>query len=301
VTKSKELKYKKGLNLADSLTLLPQIPSGTVDLTITSPPYFVGKKYDESRSLEDFIKLHEKILPEVVRLTKEGGSICWQVGYHVSENLLTPLDYYIHNIMLQQPGIKLRNRIVWTFGHGLNTTRRFSGRHETVLWYTKGDDYLFDLNAVRVPQKYPGKTFHKGDKKGELSGNPLGKNPEDVWEIPNVKANHIEKTDHPCQFPVALALRLIRALCPKDGLLLDPFLGSGTTAAAAILENREYIAVEKDKHYFEIASARCESAKKHELTYRQDMPVMKPDPKSKVAIRPKHFNDKCYSEILELI
>ena len=142
----------------------------------------------------------------------------------------------------------LRNRIVWTFGHGLNSEHRFSGRHETNLWFTKGNDYIFNLDCVRVPQKYPGKTFFKGKRKGEISGNPLGKNPTDVWDIPNVKANHVEKTEHPCQFPEALAQRLILALTNESDIVLDPFLGSGTTALACHLNNRRFVGFELEKN-----------------------------------------------------
>src|ERR1041384_3300304 len=91
------------------------------------------------------------------------------------------------------------------------------------LRYSKGRRYRFDLNAVRVPQKYPGKKHYKGPKKGKLSGNPKGKNPSDVWEIPNVKSRHVEKTKHPCQFPVALVQRLVRALTLPGSLVVDPF------------------------------------------------------------------------------
>jgi adenine-specific DNA-methyltransferase len=88
--------------------------------------------------------------------------------------------------------LKLRNRIVWTFGHGLHCQKRFSGRHETILWFTKSDDYKFKLDPVRVPSKYPFKKYFKGPNKGRISSNPLGKNPADVWDIPNVKANRAE-------------------------------------------------------------------------------------------------------------
>ena len=80
--------------------------------------------------------------------------------------------------------MSMRNRIVWHFGHGLHASRRFSGRYEVIMWFTKSDDYTFNLDAVRVPQKYPQKKHFKGPRRGELSGNPLGKNPGDVWEIP---------------------------------------------------------------------------------------------------------------------
>ena len=94
----------------------------------------------------------------------------------------------------------MKNRIVWHFEHGLHLKHKFSGRYETILWFVKTDKYIFDLDKVRVPQKYPGKVGYKGKNKGKYSGNIKGKNPSDVWIIPNVKSFHKEKTIHPCQF-----------------------------------------------------------------------------------------------------
>jgi adenine-specific DNA-methyltransferase len=250
----------------------------------------MNKEYEGKRRIEDFISVHEKILPEIVRVTKPGGSICWQVGYYVRDGAVTPLDFWVHSIMQKFEGITLRNRIVWTYGHGLHCSNRFSGRHEVILWYTKDADYEFNLDAVRVPQKYPGKRYFKGLKKGEYSGNPLGKNPTDVWEIPNVKANHLEKTKHPCQFPVSLALRLIRALSGSRSRILDPFLGSGTTAVAAILEKRRFVGAELNKRYHKIATARCREAIGGTLRYRPpEQEVYKPVPNTDVATAPQHF------------
>jgi adenine-specific DNA-methyltransferase len=198
----------------DALLFLSTLPDASVDLAVSSPPYFIGKEYDTSCSPADFAAMHERLARELSRVVKAGGSICWQVGSHVYDNVVIPLDAIVYSAFSKDGQLKLRNRIVWTFGHGAHSARRFSGRHETILWFTKGDDYHFDLDAVRVPQKYPGKKHYKGPKHGKLSGNPLGKNPGDVWDIPNVKAGHVEKTEHPSQFPVALAQRLVRALCP---------------------------------------------------------------------------------------
>jgi adenine-specific DNA-methyltransferase len=272
-------------------SLLPHISNDSVDITITSPPYCIGKAYEsESTTTEDFIRAQKEVLPEIVRVTKPGGSICWQIGYHVTDGSVFPLDYAIYDVLRDYREITLRNRIIWTFGHGLHSTARFSGRHETVLWFTKGDSYKFHLDAIRIPQKYPGKRHYKGSKKGEFSGNPLGKNPGDVWEMPNVKANHVEKTEHPCQFPIALAQRLIRALTPDGGLVFDPFLGVGSTGAAAVIENRRFLGAELSPTYAEISVKRLEQAKTGAIRYRTaDKPIHVPRPTDSVAKRPEHF------------
>jgi adenine-specific DNA-methyltransferase len=224
----KEFNEKQDITLydGDCFELLKTIPNEFADLIITSPPYCIGKAYEEpDADIKTFRDQHTKIFPELYRILKFRGSICWQVGYHVINSVVVPLDYIVYetfteNYCNMSTPLLLRNRIVWTFGHGLNTERRFSGRHEVILWFTKGKEYEFNLDCVRIPQKYHGKRSYKGENKGKYSGNPLGKNPSDVWtvptdvwDIPNVKAQHIEKTDHPCQFPVAIPQRLIKALC----------------------------------------------------------------------------------------
>jgi adenine-specific DNA-methyltransferase len=184
------------------------------------------------------------VLGLLVRVLREGGSLCWQVGHHVKNGVAVPLDALVYQIFAEQEELFLRNRIVWTFGHGVHAARRFSGRHESILWFTKGHHYEFCLDAVRIPPKYPGKRHYKGPNKGRLSGNPLGKNPSDVWEIPNVKSRHVEKSDHPCQFPVALVQRLVRALTKRGALVVDQFMDYGTSTAAAILKTNRFAGYE---------------------------------------------------------
>ena len=274
----------------DCLELLSKLPDQSIDLVITSPPYCVGMEYERARSVADFVEAHKKILPEIVRVTKPGGSICWQVGYHISNRVAYPLDYAVFSILSDRKDVHLRNRIVWSFGHGLHNTTRFSGRHETLLWFTKGREYSFNLDAVRVRQKYPGKRHYKGPSKGQFSGNPKGKNPGDVWDIPNVKGNHIEKSGHPCQFPVALVQRLIKALCPDGGLVLDPYMGVGSAGVAALAEGRQFLGAEINFRYFKRALARLERSAEGIKNFRPlDRPIFVPDPKSEVAIVPPHF------------
>lgn len=165
----------------DCSELLKSIPSNSVDLIITSPPYCIGKAYEDPHDdIKTFKKQHEDIFNDLYRVLKPGVSICWQVGYHVSDQCVIPLDYVVYNIFTSRSAnfenpLILRNRIIWTFGHGLNSTKRFSGRHEMILWFTKGEPKVFNLDDVRVPQKRPGKRFYKGPNKGNSSGNPLGK------------------------------------------------------------------------------------------------------------------------------
>ena len=292
-------KYREGnkatLYDGDCKKLLKGLPDESVDLVVTSPPYCIGKAYEDPKDdIDTFKKLHEDIFNELYRVVKVGGSICWQVGYHVSETCIVPLDCIVYNLFtslsreLANPLI-LRNRIIWTFGHGLNSSNRFSGRHETILWFSKGMPQQFNLDDVRVPQKYPGKRSYKGPKKGELSGNPLGKNPSDVWDIPNVKANHVEKTIHPCQFPVALPQRLIKALTPEGALVLDPFMGVGTTGVAAMIENRRFAGAETVKEYYEVAIERITEAENGTARIREDKPVYIPDERMAVARLPEEF------------
>jgi adenine-specific DNA-methyltransferase len=277
------------LHRGDALRLLKSLPSGGIDLLVTSPPYCIGKEYECTESVDDFVRELKRVLSEIVRVVRPGGSLCWQVGYHVRHNVAIPLDALVYGAASEFTDLQLRNRIIWAFGHGAHSRQRFSGRHETIMWFTKGEEYHFDLDAVRVPQLYPGKRHYKGPKKGEFSGNPLGKNPEDVWLIPNVKAKHKEKVEHPCQFPVALASRLIRALAPVGGVVLDPYFGSGTTAVAALLEGRSFLGSEIDPHYVRIAYKRLREMADGQLQVRPDAPVRKPQPNEAVAQKPPHF------------
>jgi adenine-specific DNA-methyltransferase len=274
----------------DCMDLIKKIPDAQIALTISSPPYCMGKEYESSNEIADFTAAHAKLLPEIVRITKPGGSICWQVGYYVEDSAIVPLDYLVFNILKDTPFIKLRNRIVWTFGHGLHCTKRFSGRHEVILWFTKDDTHHFDLDAVRVAQKYPGKKSNKGPRKGEYSGNPLGKNPSDVWDIPNVKSHHVEKTDHPCQFPVALAERCVKAFTKPKDIVFDPFCGVASSGVAATMHGRRFLGAETNAEYVAIGEERLREQARGNLAIRPlDQDIYEPKLTEAVATRPAHF------------
>ncbi|MDX9954833.1 MAG: site-specific DNA-methyltransferase [Anaerolineae bacterium] len=251
----------------DCLALLKQVPDALVQLVVTSPPYNLGKPYENRLEIEDYLAQQQRVIEEAVRILRPQGSICWQVGNYVDNGEIIPLDVILYPIFASLK-LQLRNRIVWHFGHGLHASKRFSGRYEVILWFTKSQDYLFNLDAVRTPQKYPQKKHFKGPKKGELSGNPLGKNPSDIWEIPNVKANHVEKTAHPCQFPVELIERLVLALSDEGDWVFDPFMGVGTTAIAALMHQRRAMGAEIMPEYVQIAKERLLLAEKGQLRIR---------------------------------
>ena len=251
----------------DCLDLLKKIPDNSVMLVVTSPPYNLGKEYEKWKPMKDYLKELEAVIAECVRILHPKGSICWQVGNYVQRSEVFPLDILLYS-EFKKHGLILKNRIIWHFNVGLLCKRRFSSRHESILWFVKGRDHIFNLDPVRIPRTYPPTIRKTGPLKGQPFGSPLGKNPGDVWFIPNIMNNHVEKTAHPCQFPVGLVERLILALTNKGDLVVDPFLGSGTTAATAVLHNRRCFGADKFIKYIDIANERVRHAHQGDLKYK---------------------------------
>lgn len=253
------------------LDALPMEP--IFDLVVTSPPYNIGKSYEDEMPLADYVAWQKRIVEKIYPRLKDSGSICWQVGNYVDSGAIVPLDIELAPIF-KELGLHLRNRIIWHFGHGLHSKKRFSGRYEVVMWYTKTDSYTFNLDDVRVPAKYPGKRSYRGAKKGQLSCNPKGKNPEDVWDVPNVKGNHVEKTSHPCQFPVGLIERLVLALTDEGGLVFDPFAGVASSGVAALLHGRTFWGCEIMPEYIRQGQERLQQTLDGTVRYRPfDKPI----------------------------
>lgn len=279
------------ISVGDCLHFLRSIPTNSTQLVLTSPPYNIGKEYERAEEFEEYIEFQKLVIAECVRITRPGGSICWQLGNHVGKRgEVIPLDMVLYPVFREFSELYLRNRIVWHFEAGLHCQQRFSGRHECIVWFSKGREYTFNLDAVRVPQKYPGKLAYKGPRKGRPSGNPLGKNPGDVWGIPNVKANHVEKTAHPCQFPIALAETIILALTTTQDLVVDPFLGAGTTVIAALKNGRRAAGCDLFQKYVEIVRERISQLERNELPYRpRNQPVFCPPNGTRVTTPPKGF------------
>ena len=286
----------------DTRDLLRKMGDGTAQLIITSPPYNIGKTYEEETDLSEYLANQLGIAAELNRVLADGGSLCWQVGNYVKNGEIIPLDIPFYSVF-KNLGLKLRNRIIWTFGHGLHASKRFSGRYETILWFTKGDEYKFRLDNVRVPSKYPGKRHWKGSQVGLPSGNPLGKNPSDIWkivaqdweaeiwDIPNVKANHPEKTSHPCQYPVELVQRCILALTDPGDLVLDPFGGIGTTVLASEVTERRGVMAELQDEYAKLAIDRIKQYRSGHLKVRKiGTPVFTPTGRERVSQVPEEWS-----------
>jgi adenine-specific DNA-methyltransferase len=303
--RSKQLDHR--LLCGDASKVLDLIKDRSCRLVISSPPYNIGKPYERDcrRSIDEYFEWLSPIVKKLVRKVTPDGHLCWQVGNYVKKGQVFPLDYFFYQI-LSNEGWVLRNRIIWHFNFGLHAKKRFSGRYETLLWFTQSEDYRFQLEPVLVPQLYPGKRHSnsRSEKAGTPSGNPKGKNPSDfwsfdpsvafikdpIWELPNVKANHPEKTTHPCQFPSELVERCVLALTEPGDTVLDPFVGAGTSVIAAAMHGRTGIGIDKDREYIHLAKRRLRMQQRGKLATRPcGRPIRRPKPDERVATVPQEW------------
>ena len=246
---------------ADALQAMDHLPSDLIDLTVTSPPYNIGKEYETPMSIEDYIDWSEQWMSQVHRLSKPSSALWLNLGYVEvpSKGKAVPIAY----LLWDRIPFYLIQEVVWNYGAGVATKRRFSPRNEKFLWLVKSiDQYTFNLDEVRDPNvKYPNQR-----KNGRLRVNPLGKNPTDVWQFPKVTTGQgmtgqrasPERTKHPAQFPTSVIERIVKACSNPEDLLLDPFIGSGTTAEVAIRQGRRAIGFEINADYLDIAAERLE-------------------------------------------
>ena len=228
-----------------------------VNLTITSPPYNIGKEYERIMSVEAYVQWSIEWIHEVFRLTSDSGAFWLNVGYLEKPGAAKALP--IPYLLWDKVPFYFIQEVVWNYAAGVAGRKFFSPRNEKLLWYVKDkDNYTFNLDDVRDPNvKYP----HQ-KKNGKLKCNPNGKNPTDVWQISKVTSgtnrSSVERTSHPAQFPVALIERIVKASSNMGELILDPFLGSGTTAVVALQNQRRFLGFELKKAYCDIAIQRIE-------------------------------------------
>lgn len=245
------------------------IDDASVDMVVTSPPYNIdikygnhvskgkivnskGVKYKDNLSEEEYMELLEKVFSECKRVLKKDGSIFVNIKNRYSKGvILSP--FWIQNFFTD---MYLKNIIIWNFDWGGSTNKRFAPRYEYVFWFVKDkNNYKFNLDSVKVPAL----NYRPDRYKSQL------KNPSDVWKISMVSGNFAERTGHPAQYPERLIERIVGCSTNENDIVLDPFIGSGTTAVVAKKLNRRYIGYEIVPEYVKIAEERIEKCKRGEL------------------------------------
>lgn len=242
---------------ADCLTALKKMPAELIALTVTSPPYNIGKEYEEPLPLEEYLEWSELWMKEVYRVTRPDGAMWLNLGYVEipQQAKAVPLPYLLWN----RSPFYLIQEVVWNYGAGVASRKSLSPRNEKLLWYVKSpDSYTFNLDPIRDPDvKYP----HQ-KKNGKLRCNTIGKNPSDVWQIAKVTSGKDraspERTAHPAQFPLDLVDRIVLGFSHPGELVLDPFIGSGTVAVSCLAHGRRVIGIEVQPAYCELAARRIE-------------------------------------------
>ena len=248
-----------------------EIPMNSVSLIFSSPPYNIGKSYEKRDSLSNYLAGQRAVILALCQRLKPGGSLCWQVGNYVLDGEITPLDLVVHQNFVDG-GLVLQKRFVWTYGHGLHCQKRFSGRYETVSWYTRGQ-----IEPISVPATYP---FLVNEWRTL------------IMDIPNVKSNHIEKTEHPCQFPVELVERFVVVLTKQGDVVLDPYCGSGSAVIAAVRHGRRGIGIDILSKYIRSAESRVNRLRRGVLGLREmGTRIHQPSSSDKVATKPSSWQN----------
>jgi len=241
----------------DFLTGVSRIPDGSIDLIVADPPYNLGKDYgndsDRQESAE-FLEWTYKWLGLAIPKLKENGSLYIFATWRYSPEIFSFLKTHA-----KMP-LTMINEIIWdrkvpSMG---GSTRRYSSVHDTIGFFARSKDYYFDLDAVRIP--YDAKT-KKARSRSIFVGKKwleVGYNPKDVWSVSRLHRIHSERENHPTQKPLEIIERMVRASCPANGIVLDPFAGSGTTVAACLLNDRNYVAFEVNEDYYRTILSRVE-------------------------------------------
>lgn len=239
-----------------------------VDLTVTSPPYNIGKEYESSLSVEEYVEWCGTWMSRIHSATKHDGAFWLNVGFLEvpGRGLCVPIPY----LLWDKSPFYLLQEVVWKYGAGVSAKRRLAPRNEKWLLYVKEPQrYTFNLDEIRDPNvKYPNQK-----KNGKFRCNPLGKNPSDVWDFPKVttgtKRSSKERTGHPAQFPLPVVERIIRASSNPGEIVVDPFAGSCSAGVAAAGLGRLFIGCEISKEYCELAAERFESFRQARVQSQQ--------------------------------
>ena len=235
----------------DALEGIARIPDASIDLILTDPPYNRGKDYgnaSDQQSVEAYLAWTEQWIAAVLPKLKGNGSLYIFLTWRFAPEIF---------VMLKKR-MTMMNEIIWdrrvpSMG---GSVRSFSSVHDTIGFFVNRKDYYFDLDAVRIPydaetKKARSRSIFVGAKWLEV-----GYNPKDVWSVSRLHREHPERADHPTQKPLEIIERMVKASCPPGGVVLDPFMGSGTTAIAAKRLWRQFTGFELNPAYCEIIQAR---------------------------------------------
>lgn len=236
-------KYQDKILCGDVLALLPKLPSESVDLVCADPPYNLGKRYGhmlDSKAWHEYEAFTVEWLTQCKRVMRKTASIYIFMGVRFVSRL---------HLILEEMGFCFNGWITWNYTQGMGRTKGFSPRHEDILYFTKSDNYTFNIDDVRVPQKY----YRKRN-------NMKGANPGDVWSFSHVHYCAAEREKHPTQKPEGAIERIVRASSNEGDIVLDPFMGSGTTARVAQVLGRHFVGVELNPEYVEIAKRRLKES-----------------------------------------
>ncbi len=235
----------------DALAGLARIPNGSVDLILTDPPYNLGKDYgndSDQQSVADYLAWTEQWITLALPKLKPNGSLYIFLTWRFAPEIFVML----------KARMTMMNEIIWdrrvpSMG---GSVRSYSSVHDTIGFFVNRKDYYFDLDAVRIPydaetKKARSRSIFVGAKWLEV-----GYNPKDLWSVSRLHREHPERADHPTQKPLEIIERMLKASCPPGGVVLDPFLGSGTTAIAAKRCGRHFVGFELNRDYCDIIEAR---------------------------------------------
>ena len=256
----------------DALAGMARIPDGAIDLILTDPPYNLGKDYgntSDQQSVDDYLAWTERWIDIALPKLKANGSLYIFLTWRFAPEIF---------VMLKKR-MAMMNEIIWdrrvpSMG---GSTRSFSSVHDTIGFFVRRKDYYFDLDAVRIPydaatKKARSRSIFVGAKWLEV-----GYNPKDLWSVSRLHREHAERVDHPTQKPLEIIERMLKASCPADGVVLDPFMGSGTTALAAKRLGRRFVGFELNPDYCEVIQQRLAApalpAKKKAAAARKKTPA----------------------------
>ncbi|RYD68579.1 MAG: site-specific DNA-methyltransferase [Verrucomicrobiaceae bacterium] len=249
---------------SDCISTMMSLKPGSVKLAVTSPPYNADKKYETNLALAEYEAFADAWVSQIPRLLSDDGSFWLNVGYtKLSPTTTLPLTYLYYPIAIRH-GLHLIQEIVWHYEGGMAYKSRFSHRTERWMWFAKDPtNYLFHLDAVRDP---------KLNRTIDKRNNVLGKNPTDYWYFDRVVGGNgksSEKTSHPCQFPVPMIDRIIKACSNPGDTILDPFGGSGSTAVSAYNNYRSFVSIERDPEYHAAAMDRLTRSDRAKMEFIQ--------------------------------